>query len=357
MYQKIRIFLAIISFCFVQSASAQKVFPAKIVTEEAPSLTIYSSLDQQISTPLLEAFQKQNPTLKIIYEDLQTLDIYERIIRETDENGTTADLVFSSAMDLQMKLVNDGYAQRVNVANARNWPGWANWRNTAFALTYEPSVVVYHKPSFTDIAPPQNRKELREVLRNNSDRLYGKVGTYDIERSGLGYLFLALDQEHSRNIWSLVRGLGATGVKLYSSSSAILERVSDGRFSLGYNILGSYAANWAKNNPDLGIILPNDYTIVMSRIALVPVAASSPEYGALLLNFLMSETGQQIMANEVELTAIHPTLKGKNTARYLRSKHGNQLRPIPVSPGLLVFLDQVKRARLIKKWNDALRAQ
>jgi iron(III) transport system substrate-binding protein len=36
---------------------------------------------------------------------------------------------------------------------------------------------------------------------------------------------------------------------------------------------------------------------------------------------------------------------------------GNQLRPVPVSPGLMVYLDQVKRARLIKRWNDALRLQ
>ena len=36
---------------------------------------------------------------------------------------------------------------------------------------------------------------------------------------------------------------------------------------------------------------------------------------------------------------------------------GNQLRPVPVSPGLMVYLDQVKRARLIRRWNDALSIQ
>jgi iron(III) transport system substrate-binding protein len=33
---------------------------------------------------------------------------------------------------------------------------------------------------------------------------------------------------------------------------------------------------------------------------------------------------------------------------------GDQLRPVPVSPGLLVYLDQAKRARMLSLWNQAL---
>ena len=36
---------------------------------------------------------------------------------------------------------------------------------------------------------------------------------------------------------------------------------------------------------------------------------------------------------------------------------GAQLKPVPVSPGLMVYLDQVKRARLIARWNEVLRTQ
>ena len=57
----------------------------------------------------------------------------------------------------------------------------------------------------------------------------------------------------------------------------ILERIADGRFVLGYNILGSYAADWASRDPEVGIVLPRDYTVVMSRIGLVPAAARAPD--------------------------------------------------------------------------------
>jgi iron(III) transport system substrate-binding protein len=33
---------------------------------------------------------------------------------------------------------------------------------------------------------------------------------------------------------------------------------------------------------------------------------------------------------------------------------GDQLRPVSVSPGLLVYLDQAKRRRFFRLWNRAL---
>ena len=111
-------------------------------------LTVYSTLDDVVSRPLIKAFQNENPDVTVVYEEQQSLEIYERVIRETDEDGRTADLVVSSAMDLQVKLVNDGYALPVPGIEIDGWPEWATWRRSAFGLTFEPSVIVYHKPSF-----------------------------------------------------------------------------------------------------------------------------------------------------------------------------------------------------------------
>lgn len=339
------------------SAVAATLFPAIGEEETARTLTVYSSLDEDVSRPLIAAFQAANPEIAISYEDLQSLDIYERVIRETDAGDKTADLVLSSAMDLQLKLVNDGYAQPVPEIATDNWPDWASWRKSAFGLTFEPSVIVYHKPSFKDLPLPENRADLIELLRGSEERLYGRIATYDVERSGLGFLFLARDWEHNRDIWDLISAFGSSGVKLYSNSSAILDRVADGRFALGYNILGSYAQSWASRIPDLGIILPKDYTVVMSRIALVPEAAANPDLGKQLLAFLMSVRGQTIMARDMKLPVLNPEVDGENTARAMRKRLGAQLRPISISPGLVVYLDQVKRARFISRWNEALRTK
>ncbi len=339
-------------------ATAEPVlFPAPSGNTAAPVLVVYSSLDEPLARPMIEGFQQVHPDIAVRYEDMLTGEIYDRIVRETDAGQKTADFAFSSAMDLQVKLSNDGYAQRSDLPNSAGWPQWANWRNTAYALTFEPAVFVYHKPSFENEPPPSSRADFVAYLNRQGDAMHGRIGTYDIERSGVGFLFMSRDHEQFGDIWSVIGAMGAAGVKLYSTSSAILERVADGRFVMGYNILGSYAAAWAARNPDIGIVLPKDYTVVMSRIGLVPQAAASPELGRRYLEFFMSDQGQTILARQLQIPAVNPGVAAKITATTMQAIHGTQLRPVPVTPGLMVYLDQVKRARLIARWNEVLRRQ
>lgn len=347
----------LLSFLSSFASAATTVFPALSGRADAPVLVVYSSLDEPLARPMVAGFQAANPDIAVRYEDMLTGEIYDRIVRETDAGQKTADFAFSSAMDLQVKLANDGYAQRSDLPMSETWPGWANWRNTAYALTFEPAVFVYYKPSFQDEAPPSTHAEFVALLSQRGDDVYGRIGTYDIERSGVGFLFMSRDQEQFGDIWSVIRAMGAAGVKLYSTSQAILERVADGRFVLGYNILGSYAADWASRHPDVGIVLPKDYTVVMSRIGLVPQAAAAPELGRRYLSFFMSRQGQTIMARELQIPAVSPEVSGNNTATTMREMLGGQLKPVPVSLGLMVYLDQVKRARLISRWNEVLRLQ
>jgi iron(III) transport system substrate-binding protein len=336
-------------------ASAEAIrFGAK--QDEQGELRIYSSLDARLAEPLIEAFQAGHPDVTVVYEDLLSGDISSRIVSETDNGQPTADLAFSSAMDLQMKLANDGYAAAVSVPETRAWPEWANWRNAAFAITFEPGVFVYHKPSFPD-GPPDTRISLMRWLDSRDPGAAGRIGTYDIERSAVGYLYLARDQEHFPDVWSLVARMADAGLETFSTSQEIIERVADGRLLLGYNILGSYAADQARLNPDLGLLLPRDFTVVISRVALVPRAAARPDLGAQFLSFLMSREGQTILAEKLRLPAVSLEVSDEGSARAMLAALGAQLRPVAVNPGLLVYLDQAKRRGFIARWRQALEGQ
>ncbi len=320
---------------------------------ETATLRIYSTLDRPLATPLIAAFQAEYSGVTVVYEDLLAAEIATRVVAETDKGQPTADFVFSSGMDLQVKLANDGYAQTVTVPLAAAWPDWANWRDMAFALTYEPGVLVWHKPSFPD-GPPQSRLDLIGWLKTPAAQ--GRIGTYDIARSAVGYLYLARDAEHFADIWSLVAAMGRADLQTFSTSQAIIDRVADGRLAIGYNILGSYADARARSEADLGVLLLGDFTVVTSRVGLVPRAAARADLGTAFLAFLMGREGQTLMADRLRLGAVSLEVSGQNTARAMEAALGNQLRPVPVSPGLLAYLDQSKRARLIARWQAALEA-
>ncbi len=317
------------------------------------TLTIYSTLDAPLATPLIEAFQQANPGTSVTYEDLLAGEIAARVVAETDGAGETADLVFSSGMDSQVKLANDGYASPVTLPQSAEWPRWANWRDMAYAVTFEPGVLVYHKPSFP-AGPPQSRLDLLEWLHGPGLAVPGRIGTYDVERSSVGYLFLSRDEEHFPDIWSLVRAMGDAGLQTYPTSHDIIARVADGRLVLGYNILGSYAADPARGRADLGLVLLRDFTVVVSRVALVPRAARDPNSGAAFLQFLMSDIGQSVLSDRLRLPAVSLQVAGSGSMAAMTAALGDQLRPVPVSPGLLAYLDQAKRANLIAKWRAAL---
>jgi iron(III) transport system substrate-binding protein len=319
--------------------------------EPAGELHIYWSLDEDLAAPLLDDFQAAHPDLSIRTETLLTGEIDARVRAETDAGSPTADLTFSSAMDLQVKLANDGYAREVTTPWSDDWPAWAAWRDTAYALTFEPAVLVYYRPSFPE-GPPMSRGALLTWLEAHPGR--GAVGMLDPAQSGAGYLLLARDSEHFRDIWSVIAAMGQAGLSTFPTTREVLERVSDGRLRLGYNVLGSYAADWAREHPDLGIVLPSDYVVVVSRVALVPRAARSPDLGATFLSWLMSPEGQAVLAERLRLPALSLEVEGADSAELLRDALGTRFLPVPVSPGLLAYLDRARRERFLARWRAAI---
>lgn len=341
--------------CLGLTASAEPIRFAAKDGRDQRQLVIYSSLDDDLAAVLIGAYQADNPDVTVTYENLLTGEIFDRVSGETDAGRPTADFVFSSAMDLQVKLANDGYGAAVVTPDSVSWPTWAKWRDTAYALTYEPAVFAYHKPSFRDQLPPATRADLVRWVTENPVQAQGRVGTYDVMRSGVGYLFLARDQDLYPEIWQVIEAMGGAGLQQFSTSAELLERISDGRLAVGYNLLGSYAADWARRQPNIGLILPKDFTVVVSRVALVPTAARNPEMGADFLAYLMTPKGQALLARTLRLSVISLEVAGQNAlGGELQDLTDVRLRPVPVSPGLLSYLDRATRAKLLGRWQDAL---
>ena len=81
----------------------------------------------------------------------------------------------------------------------------------------------------------------------------------------------------SSNFWGLANAMGEVNVQLYSTSAAILDDIEQGKLDLGYNVLGSYAlARQAAGHP-IGIVIPQDYVLVLARSALIARSTTHPD--------------------------------------------------------------------------------
>jgi iron(III) transport system substrate-binding protein len=236
-------------------------------------------------------------------------------------------------------------------------PAWANFKNTAYGTTYEPIAIVYNKRLLTGDEVPQSHADMMRVFSQKADKLKGKVTTYDIEKSGVGFMLITQDSKYNPEFWEMVKAMGALGPRFQSSAGTMMERISSGENLLGFNIFASYANLRAKKDPSIGIVLPNDYCLVMSRVMFASKTAKNPNAAKLWVDYVLSKRGQTIIANQAELGSIRNDVEGTMTEAGLSKTLGNVAKPIPVSDELLGFLDQTKRLEFIKHWQQALKGK
>src|SRR5258706_13471636 len=120
---------------------AQTVAAAK----KEGKVVVYSALDTKAAQPLIRDFNALYPDIKVEYNDMNSTEIYNRYIAEVASGQGGADVLWSSAMDLQVKLVDEGKAMTYKSPEAPKLPAWANYKDQAWGTTYEPTVFIYNK--------------------------------------------------------------------------------------------------------------------------------------------------------------------------------------------------------------------
>lgn len=323
---------------------------------ETQLLQILSSTDESVMQPLLTDFQQLYPQTTVEYVDKNTVPLFNKFMSDY-EAGSTSDVVISSAMDLQIKLVNDGYAATHSMENIDWLPDWAQWRQQAFGFTYEPGVIVYNTRLLSPEQAPQSRFDLIEKLRLQKNQFVGRVGTYDIGRSGFGYLLASQDAQQASTWGRLTENFSKVKVKLYDSTSGMLKALQKGELLVSYNVLGSYAHAAVEASDTLGIVLPSDYTLVMSRVAFVSKRARNQAVGHQFLDYLLSERGQRLLATKARLYPIHPAVSGEATYSGLQAAAQNRgpLKLIKLGPALLTYQDEMKKKNFLEEWSKAVR--
>ncbi|MFO1059244.1 MAG: ABC transporter substrate-binding protein [Dongiaceae bacterium] len=316
-------------------------------------VVIYSTTDAALANPLVQAFEARYPGIGVEYSDLNSTELYNRYIAEVAAGAGTGDLLWSSATDLQFKLVADGDALTYASPEIPSLPGWAVWKEQAYGTTAEPLAIVYNKRLVPPGDVPKSHADLLKLLQTKTEAYKGKICAYDPERSGVGFVQLTQDAAAWPQAWDLFQAFGKAQIKLYTSVGAMLERVGSGEHLIAYDVFGSYAIARAKKDPSIAWVLPSDFTLVTSRVAFISAKARAPNAAKLFLDFMLSQEGQTILA-KADLHAIRADVEGEATAKSTAALVGDKARPIPIDDSLLKNLSPMARVAFIKKWQAAM---
>lgn len=311
-------------------------------------LRILSTTDTALLAPLIESFLQSHPDVVVDYSELSSAELMKAVTSQDASNAEAFDLAISSAMDLQVKLANDGFTRKHNSKARSLMPGWANWRDHVFAFSQEPATILLSRAAFEDLPPPKSRQDLIELMRRHPERFRTRIGTYDAGTSGLGYLFATQDTRSSDSFWRLMELFGSLDLRLYCCSGAMIEDVASGKLIMAYNVLGSYALARRDLADRILILEPEDYTNMMLRSAVILNTASHPELAGLFVDHLL----QAAWGGNVQ----DPASGGYPFRRYPVRSSGESApyRPIQLGPGLMVYLDRLKRQRFLKEWHSTV---
>lgn len=301
--------------------------------EDGVTLRVLSSTDTDIFAPILEGFIARNPSVSVDYAVAGSADIVTLIA----ECGDCFDVVISSAMDLQLKLANDGLARRLDGLAQ----GGSQWRQSVFGFTLEPATVVLNRAAFDGRDLPTTRQALIEALRADPEHFRGRLGTYDVRLSGLGYLFATQDARASETFWRLMEVFGNLDARLYCCSGDMIDDLASGELFVAYNVLGSYASTRPETLDKVTIITPEDFATTMMRTALVLESTALGDEAEALVSYLTSGAWASADRPGYPLPSI-----GQADAP--------ALNVVSLDPGLLVYLDRLKRALFLEAWSSAL---
>nr|WP_315847267.1 extracellular solute-binding protein [uncultured Achromobacter sp.] len=332
----------------VQAADLEEIvthYPAPQPTSR--TLVIAGPTDTPVVAPLIQGFQSLRPDVSVTYREIGSRDLYEATI---DGRLTQVDVLMSSASDLQIRLANDGYAQSYASPYAPKLPSWAVWRNEVYGFTFEPAVIVYNPKRFTEATVPRSRQDLLRLLEREQSRLQGRVGTYDIAASSVGYLLAEQDELVSSNFWGLANAMGQVGVRLSPTTAQLLDAIENDEMDLGYNILGSYALSRQASGSKIGVVFPQDYVLVLARSVLISRRAPSPDLARALVDWLLSPAGQQVASSHAALGSIMEDTPGRWTSEAVLARSSGIVQPVVLSPALLVGLDQRRHSRFVQNW-------
>ncbi|WP_338618300.1 ABC transporter substrate-binding protein [Achromobacter sp. E1] len=309
-------------------------------------LVVHASNSVRVFRGVLEDFSRLNPSVRLEYTELSTQDLYrETVDRAARSPGVPSgpDIVISSAMDLQTKLVNDGYARMHLSPQTRALPGWANWRDEVFSIGTDPIVMVYNTQKLDAARVPHTRRELLSLLQAPDQPLAGRISTYDVQGSGIGYLAATQDTRLDSMAGALLAAFGRNGVSIHESTEHALDKLESGEVTLAYNLLESYTRHRIDNGAPLAIIYPQDYTLMLSRSAIIPRQAPRGDLGALFLDYLLSARGQDALARESGMRPVSASVVP-----------AAGVRPVALGVGLLVYLDPLKKRHFLDLWRAAI---
>jgi iron(III) transport system substrate-binding protein len=337
------------------SSSPAPSSPASVSTlkqqaQQEHGLVIYANAPEQYFQPVITAFTRQYPFIKVSVSDLSDDVVFSKYEAEAAQGARTADLLIASAPASWVQAEQNGVSAGVTPAGLTAFPSWVNQGHGVFVMSAEPVLTTYNSKLLSPSQVPRTWAQLAADAKANPARY--KLVSYTIGNP-LNY----------GGIYGLIHVLGASKVwSYYDAMAPVTKTFEDGLTGLAYMLQGGASVGYMSSGLAQGV-LPHykglaGYTFMQDATPLIPRGitvtkdAASPASAQLFLDFLYTRTGQDALCAagfEATMNGFHPGDGCTASLTALQSQvPANTVYLVPINQAVL---DQ--QTAITQRWNQA----
>ncbi|MCQ9162740.1 ABC transporter substrate-binding protein [Arthrobacter sp. STN4] len=319
---------------------------------EGGALTIYSNTDQENWAPILRDFSARYPWTKVSAANLDSDEVFQRQLSESATGKAPADMLVSNAVQAWADYASKpGTLLAYDSPETKQLPEFAQLMPNVWAMSLDPVGIAYNSALMKEA--PTGIADLAAMAGADSGKYKNKITTRDV-KGAWGFTVSHAFTEGNPAAWpGLDKVLPLARPE--TSSGTQKEKILSGEYLAGFFI--SSAVGYPAEKASGGLIkfvLPKDGTVVLGRGIGITPKAPHPATAKLFLDFVLSETGQNAVA-EGGLSSYRENVKlteGLHTyqeVEKLAGKDGIIRVPYKVVPDADV-------TAFVSKWNARLGA-
>lgn len=259
---------------------------------------VYSTLRPDNWKPIQDALKERYSWIRL--EPLRMgshNEALERYRAESASGTRSADIVIASLPEEWPRMSERKEVIDFDPTDLKKLPKFAKPGPGYFTLSVEPQVMVYNKLLLPAAMQPKGFTDLADKIAKNPALFKNKVSSYNPTISPFSYgIYWTVKDHHGDKFWPMFDKF-ASSVRFEQTTGVIIDKVMTGEYFVGLFLPEPLVPTIdATRGRVLGVLYPNDGTPVSPRTMGIPKTSQSPDSAKLVVNFLLSEAGQQAMA-------------------------------------------------------------
>lgn len=260
------------------------------------SLVIYSGRSEALLQPVLDAFNQQYPAVELLLKAGSNSELANALIEE--QANPQADVFITTELFTAQALANRDVFQPYKPAGIETIPsGFTSPDDLWVSLTLRARVIMYNTDLVTEADLPGSIFDLTDP------QWQGRVATTSSTNGSMQAQIAAMRQllgEEATENW--LWGLIANDTTFFGGHTDVRKAVGAGEFALGLVNHYYYYLQLAEGS-NVGIIFPDQDEgqiglITNATAAAIVNGASNPAAARALIDFLLSDQGQRLFAEQ-----------------------------------------------------------